>query len=81
MRPEEISGKVKVKGRGGTILQLGIDILHRSEDLLDNAPLLIITDGKYENSLSFKDRERDFLTLRGSCLLFVAKGKVFRFRF
>jgi predicted metal-dependent peptidase len=81
MKPEDIAGSVKVKGRGGTILQPGIDILLRAEDFPEDAPLLIITDGECENRLTFKGREHAFLIPQGSRLPFVAKGKVFRFRF
>jgi predicted metal-dependent peptidase len=79
MKPEDIAGRVKVKGRGGTILQPGIDILLKAEDFPEDAPLLIITDGECENRLSFKGREHAFLIPQGSRLPFVAKGKVFRF--
>ncbi len=42
--PEAIADKVKVKGRGGTILQPAIDLLERAEDFPTDGPLLIITD-------------------------------------
>ncbi|MDC0671503.1 VWA-like domain-containing protein [Nannocystis sp. ncelm1] len=43
--PEVIADRVRVRGRGGTILQPGIDLLERAEDFPPAGPLLIITDG------------------------------------
>src|SRR6185437_11002585 len=43
--PELIGDRVRVKGRGGTILQPGIDLLECSDDLAATAPILVITDG------------------------------------
>ena len=42
--PEEIAGKVRVKGRGGTVLQPGIDLIERAPDFPADGPILIITD-------------------------------------
>jgi predicted metal-dependent peptidase len=75
MSPEAIGERVRVRGRGGTILQPGIDLLEKAEDFPDNGPLLIITDG-------FCDRLRirnphSFLLPRGRHLPFVPKGQVF----
>lgn len=75
MPPEAIAEEVKVKGRGGTILQPGIDLLEGAEDFPEDGPLLIITDG-------FCDRlhirhEHAFLLPQGRRLPFVPKGKVF----
>jgi hypothetical protein len=41
MAPEAIADSVKVRGRGGTILQPGIDLLDKTEDFPKNGPLLI----------------------------------------
>jgi predicted metal-dependent peptidase len=76
MPPEAIGDRVKVRGRGGTILQPGIDLLEKAEDFPANGPILIITDG-------FCDRLRvgrphAFLIPRGRHLPFVPKGQVFR---
>jgi hypothetical protein len=75
-----IAGTVKVKGRGGTILQPGIEILLNAKDFPDNAPILLITDGYCEDRLIFEGREHAFLIPEGARLPFVAKGKVFRMR-
>ena len=74
LRPEEIAGRVR--GRSGTILQPGIDLLQRAPDFPADGPLLIITDG-YCDRLQVK-REHAFLVPRGRSLPFVAKGPVFR---
>ena len=75
--PEAIAETVKVKGRGGTILQPGIDIIEHAEDFPKDGPLLIITDG-YCESLRIH-REHAFLLPKGRNLPFWPKGKVFRF--
>lgn len=74
--PEAIADRVKVKGRGGTVLQPGIDLLERAEDFPRDGPVLIITDG-------FCDRLRvarphAYLLPQGRALPFVARGPVFR---
>ncbi|MCL2517434.1 MAG: hypothetical protein FWF15_02610 [Oscillospiraceae bacterium] len=79
MKPEDIAGTVKVKGRGGTILQPGIDLLVKSEDFPKEAPLLIITDG-YCDKVILHGREHAFLVPQGANLPFMPKGKVFRMR-
>lgn len=80
MPPEDIAGSVKVKGRGGTVLQPGIDRLLQAEDFPGDAPILIITDGYCENRLIFKGRDHAYLLPAGNTLPFVPKGKVFRIR-
>jgi predicted metal-dependent peptidase len=77
MKPEDIAGTVKVKGRGGTILQPGIDLLENAEDFPKDAPILIITDGLCDK-VALHGREHAFLIPRGAHLPFVAKGKIFR---
>jgi predicted metal-dependent peptidase len=78
MKSEDIAGVVKIKGRGGTVLQPGIDLLVRAEDFPATAPILIITDAYCEDRLLLYGREHAFLIPRGAHLPFVAKGKVFR---
>lgn len=77
MPPEAIADRVKVRGRGGTILQPGIDLLERAEDFPKDGPILIITDG-YCEPLRIR-REHAFLMPKGRNLPFAPKGKVFRF--
>ncbi len=76
MPPEDIAGRVKVRGRGGAILQPGIDLLEKAKDFPDAGPILIITDG-YCDNLTIK-REHAFLLPAGHSLPFVPRGKTFR---
>ena len=76
MPPEAIGDWVKVRGRGGTILQPGIDLLERAEDFPEGGPILIITDGLCDR-LQVRG-PHGFLMPRGSHLPFIPKGQVFR---
>lgn len=78
MPPEAIAERVKVRGRGGTILQPGVDLLERAEDFPKEGPILIITDG-FCDKLSIR-REHAFLLPVGRDLPFVPRGQVFRIR-
>jgi predicted metal-dependent peptidase len=80
MKPEDIAGTVKVKGRGGTVLQPGIELLEHADDFPKDAPLLIITDAGCEDRLILYGREHAYLIPEGAQLPFVPKGKVFRMR-
>ncbi|MEU6770718.1 hypothetical protein [Streptomyces sp. NPDC046759] len=74
----EIAGRVRVHGRGGTVLQPGIDLLHRAEDFPSAAPVLVITDG-WCDVLRIR-REHAYLIPQGSHLPFTPRGPVFRVR-
>ncbi|MEV7522024.1 hypothetical protein [Streptomyces sp. NPDC091371] len=74
--PTEIAGRVRVRGRGGTVLQPGIDLLQRAEDFPPGAPVLVITDG-WCDTLRIR-REHAFLIPQGSALPFMPRGPVFR---
>ncbi|MFI0977046.1 hypothetical protein ACH4SP_08465 [Streptomyces sp. NPDC021093] len=76
--PTEIAGRVRVRGRGGTVLQPGIDLLLRADDFPASAPLLVITDG-WTDVLRIR-REHAFLIPQGASLPFTAQGPVFRVR-
>ena len=76
MAPEDIAGRVEITGRGGTILQPGVDTLERAKDFPVTGPILIITDGYIEENLKIK-REHAYLIPKGNKLLFRPKGKVF----
>lgn len=76
MPVEAIAEKVKVRGRGGTILQPGIDLLERAEEFPHEAPVLIITDGQCDR-FSVR-REHAFLLPGGANLPFAPRGPVFR---
>jgi len=77
MKPEDVAGTVKVKGRGGTILQPGVDLLEQAEDFPKEAPILIITDAQCDKII-LHGREHAFLIPPGATLPFIPKGKVFR---
>lgn len=79
LSPDDIAGRVEVKGRGGTILQPGVDLLERAKDFPKNGPILIITDGEIENHMNIH-REHAFLVPRGKRLPFKARGPVFYFK-
>lgn len=74
--PTEIAGRVRVRGRGGTVLQPGIDLLHRAEDFPPGAPVLVITDG-WCDTLRIR-REHAYLVPQGASLPFTPRGPVFR---
>ncbi|MFE5141144.1 hypothetical protein ACFRDV_26285 [Streptomyces fagopyri] len=74
----EIAGRVRVRGRGGTVLQPGIDLLHRADDFPPGAPVLVITDG-WCDVLRVR-REHAYLIPDGARLPFTARGPVFRVR-
>ena len=76
MPAEAIADRVKVRGRGGTILQPGIDLLEKAGDFPKEGPVLIITDGRCD-VLTVR-RDHAFLIPEGHDLPFVPKGKVFR---
>ncbi|BBC31662.1 uncharacterized protein SGFS_029560 [Streptomyces graminofaciens] len=74
----EIAGRVRVHGRGGTVLQPGIDLLQRADDFPPGAPVLVITDG-WCDVLRVR-REHAYLVPQGARLPFTARGPVFRVR-
>jgi predicted metal-dependent peptidase len=76
--PESLLEKVKVKGRGGTVLQPGVNLIDLAEDFPKNGPILIITDGECDR-LSIK-REHAFVMPQGAKLPFIPRGQVFRMR-
>ncbi|MDE7297785.1 MAG: hypothetical protein K2N94_03005 [Lachnospiraceae bacterium] len=78
LTPEEIAGRVQVRGRGGTVLQPGVDLLEGAKDFPENGPILIITDGWIEDHIRIR-REHAFLVPRGRRLPFTPRGKVFYF--
>ena len=76
--PEDIAGRVCIKGRGGTVLQPGINALESAKDFPADGPILIITDGEIEDHLDIK-HEHAYLLPKGARLPFKAKGEVFYF--
>jgi predicted metal-dependent peptidase len=76
LSPDDIAGRVQVRGRGGTILQPGVDLLERAADFPKDGPILVITDG-YCDHVHLR-REHAFLVPAGARLPFLARGPVFR---
>ncbi|MFF5226248.1 hypothetical protein [Dactylosporangium sp. NPDC000521] len=74
----DIAGRVKVKGRGGTILQPGIRLLERAPDFPADAPILVITDGCCDPVRV--RREHAFLIPETARLPFTPRAPVFRLR-
>lgn len=73
---EDIAGRVKVRGRGGTVLQPGIALLEGADDFPADAPILVITDAECD-VLRIR-REHAFLVPEGARLPFAPRGPVFR---
>ncbi|WP_405150542.1 hypothetical protein OG589_18010 [Sphaerisporangium sp. NBC_01403] len=73
---EEIARRVRVRGRGGTMLQPGVDLLERADDFPREGPILVITDG-WCDAVRVR-REHAFLIPEGAHLPFRAHGPVFR---
>jgi len=75
---EQIAGRVRVRGRGGTVLQPGIDLLETVADFPATAPILVITDGRCD--VVRIRRQHAFLVPDGARLPFTPRGPVFRLR-
>jgi predicted metal-dependent peptidase len=73
---EEIAGRVRVRGRGGTVLQPGVNLLERADDFPRSGPILVITDG-WCDAVRIR-REHAFLIPAGASLPFRPRGPVFR---
>lgn len=78
LAPEDIAGRVRVQGRGGTLLQPGVDLLERAADFPKDGPILIITDGEIESRMEIR-RKHAFLIPKGKRLPFRPRGDVFYF--
>ena len=79
IHPDDLAEAVHVKGRGGTVLQPGIDLLERDPEFPKEAPILIITDGECDR-LNLRGRNHAFLIPYGNRLPFPPKGPVLRLR-
>jgi len=77
MHPLDIAGRVRVRGRGGTVLQPGVDLLEHAPDFPKDGPILVITDA-WIDRVRIK-RDHAFLIPAGAVLPFPARGPVFRF--
>jgi predicted metal-dependent peptidase len=73
---DDIAGRVRVRGRGGTVLQPGIDLLERATDFPQTGPILVITDGECDK---FRiARNHAILIPSAARLPFIPSGPVFR---
>jgi predicted metal-dependent peptidase len=73
---EDLAGRVRLTGQGGTVLQPAIRLLDDAHDFPPDAPVLIITDGECD-VLKIR-REHAFLLPEGRSLPFPPVGPVFR---
>jgi len=79
VEPERLLDRFGLKGRGGTVLQPGIDCLSqlaRRGEFPKPGPLLLITDGYCEDSLDIPF-DHAFLLPEGRRLPFTPRGDVF----
>jgi predicted metal-dependent peptidase len=76
MPPEDILRSVKVKGRGGTVLQPAVDLLEKAPDFPPDGPILFITDGLTD--VFRTHRPHAFLMPGAARLPFNPRGPVFR---
>jgi predicted metal-dependent peptidase len=76
MTVAELAERVAVKGRGGTVLQPGIDLLETAADFPQDAPILILTDGACD--VVRIRRAHAFLIPEAAQLPFPARGPIFR---
>jgi predicted metal-dependent peptidase len=77
MHPFDIAGRVRVRGRGGTVLQPGVDLLQDAPDFPRDGPILVITDAWIDRVRIRRDHA--FLIPAGAVLPFNPRGPVFRF--
>lgn len=81
LSPEDIAGRVQVKGRRGTILQPGINLLESASDFPKDGPILIITDGGIEDKITITHEHAWLLPRGGYGLPFRTKAPVFLYIF
>jgi predicted metal-dependent peptidase len=73
---DSLASRVRVRGRGGTVLQPAVDLLQSRTDFPKECPILIITDGLCETSLEVI-RDHAFLVSPGMRLPFPTRKPVF----
>jgi len=77
LAPDAIMGRIQVRGRGGTILQPGVDFLEKSPDFPKDGPILIITDAECDH---FTCRHNHAILIpKGARLPFRTSGPIFVF--
>ncbi|MCX5233045.1 hypothetical protein [Streptomyces sp. NBC_00233] len=75
---ETVAERVRVRGRGGTVLQPAVRLLEQAPDFPADGPILIITDGRCD--VLRVRREHAFLIPAGARLPFTPRGPVFHVR-
>ena len=75
---EEIATRLRVKGRGGTVLQPGIDLLQTARDFPKDGPILVVTDGACDTFTIRRDHA--ILLPSDGRLPFTPRGPIFRIR-
>jgi predicted metal-dependent peptidase len=78
MAPLDIAGRIQVRGRGGTVLQPGVDLLETAPDFPKDGPVLVITDAECDHVRI--RREHAFMIPAGAALPFNPHGPVFRLK-
>ena len=78
LAPTSVAGRVRLRGRGGTVLQPGVRLLEAAADFPADGPILIITDGQCDAVRI--SREHAFLLPPGRRLPFAHRGEVFEMR-
>ena len=73
---DSLATRVSVRGRGGTVLQPAVSLLETRPDFAKDAPILIITDGLCEDSLTVT-HDHAFLVPPGGRLPFPTRKPVF----
>jgi predicted metal-dependent peptidase len=73
---DSLASRVRVRGRGGTVLQSAVNLLIRQRDFPKDCPVLIITDGFCESDLQVA-RDHAFLLSPGRRLPFPTRKPVF----
>ncbi|MFT4103876.1 MAG: hypothetical protein QM674_23205 [Burkholderiaceae bacterium] len=76
---DALASRVRVRGRGGTVLQAAVDLLQLQQDFARDGPILIITDGGCESDLRVA-RDHAFLISPGMRLPFSTRKPVFEMR-
>ncbi len=79
VEPERLLDRFSLRGRGGTVLQPGLDCLRALAERAEfprNGPVLVITDGDCEERLD-TSMEHAFLLPQGRRLPFRARGPCF----
>ncbi|MDR2566485.1 MAG: hypothetical protein LBC97_10635 [Bifidobacteriaceae bacterium] len=73
---DQIAGRVRIRGRGGTVLQPAVRFLEKAPDFPADGPILIITDGACDRLRVA--RQHAYLIPAGASLPFAPAGPVFR---